>query len=136
VSAAPLRAIATGAAPAAIGPYSQAIAAGPLLFACGQLGADPSTGKIVPGGIEAETEQALRNLAGLLAAAGTGLAAVAKVTIFLADLESFAAMNAVYARHFAAPHPARTTVAVRALPLGAAIEIDAIAYLGMAGATP
>jgi 2-iminobutanoate/2-iminopropanoate deaminase len=122
------RAIVTAEAPAAIGPYSQAIAAGPLLFACGQLGVDPATGQLVAGGIEAETEQALRNLARLLAAAGTGLGAVAKVTVYLADMGLFAAMNAVYARHFAAPFPARTTVAVKALPLGAAVEIDATAY--------
>lgn len=114
-------------APAAVGPYSQAIAAGELVFCSGQIGIDPATGALVEGGVEAEAERALRNLAAVLDAAGLGLADVAKATIFLADIADFAAVNAVYARFMPDPPPARTTVAVAGLPRGARVEIEAIA---------
>ena len=112
-------------APAAVGPYSQAIAAGELVFCSGQIGIDPATGALVEGGVEAEAERALRNLAAVLDAAGLGLADVAKATIFLADIADFAAVNAVYARFMPDPPPARTTVAVAGLPRGARVEIEA-----------
>ena len=114
-------------APAAVGPYSQAIAAGELVFCSGQIGIDPATGALVEGGVEAEAERALRNLAAVLDAAGLGLADVAKATIFLADIADFPAVNAVYARFMPDPPPARTTVAVAGLPRGARVEIEAIA---------
>jgi 2-iminobutanoate/2-iminopropanoate deaminase len=114
-------------APAAVGPYSQAIAAGELVFCSGQIGIDPATGALVEGGVEAEAERALRNLAAVLDAAGLGLADVAKATIFLTDIADFAAVNAVYARFMPDPPPARTTVAVAGLPRGARVEIEAIA---------
>lgn len=119
--------VSTTMAPAAVGPYSQAIAAGDLLFCSGQIALDPSTGVLVEGGVEAEAERALRNLAAVLDAAGLGLADVAKATIFLTDIADFAAVNAVYARFMPDPPPARTTVAVAALPRGARVEIEAIA---------
>lgn len=114
-------------APAAVGPYSQAIAAGDLVFCSGQIGIDPATGALVDGGVEAEAERALRNLAAVLDAAGLGLADVAKATIFLTDIADFGAVNAVYARFMPDPPPARTTVAVAGLPRGARVEIEAIA---------
>ena len=116
----------TDAAPAAIGPYSQAIAAGEHVYCSGQIALDPSSGTI-PAGIEAQTDRALRNLAAVLAAAGCSLADVVKTTVFLTDLGEFPAMNAVYERYFPAPHPARSTVEVSALPRGGVVEIDAIA---------
>ncbi|HWP62709.1 MAG TPA: RidA family protein [Candidatus Binatia bacterium] len=119
--------VSTTTAPAAVGPYSQAIAAGDLVFCSGQIGLDPATGELVEGGVEAEAERALRNLAAVLDAAGLGLADIAKVTIFLADIADFAAVNAVYARFMPDPPPARTTVAVAGLPRGARVEIEAIA---------
>jgi 2-iminobutanoate/2-iminopropanoate deaminase len=121
------RAISTSGAPAAIGPYSQAIASGELVFCSGQVGLDPATGELVPGGIEAEAERALRNLEAVLDAAGLGFADVTKTTIFLADIGDFAAVNTVYGRHVPDPPPARSTFAVAALPKGARIEIEAIA---------
>lgn len=114
-------------APAAVGPYSQAIAVGDLVFCSGQIGIDPATGALVDGGVEAEAERALRNLAAVLDAAGLGLADVAKATIFLADIADFGVVNAVYARFMPDPPPARTTVAVAGLPRGARVEIEAIA---------
>ena len=114
-------------APRALGPYAQAVAAGDLVFCSGQVGLDPVSGRLVTGGIEAETARACENLAAVLAAAGLGLADVVKTTVYLADLAEFAAMNAVYASHFPAPHPARATVQVAALPAGARVEIEAIA---------
>ncbi|HXG40825.1 MAG TPA: RidA family protein [Candidatus Limnocylindrales bacterium] len=120
------REIKTTGAPAAVGPYSQAIEAGDLVFCSGQLGIDPATGELVEG-IEAQTERALRNLAAVLDAAGLTLADVAKTTIFLADIADFARVNEVYARHMADPPPARSTFAVGALPRGGLIEIEAIA---------
>jgi len=116
-------------APKAIGPYSVAIRIGDLVFTSGQIGLDPGTGVLVPGGVEAETRQALTNLAHVLADAGSGLSRVVKTTVFLRDMADFAAMNAVYAEFFPENPPARSTVAVAALPKGAAVEIEAIACL-------
>jgi 2-iminobutanoate/2-iminopropanoate deaminase len=121
------QAIGTSGAPAAIGPYSQAIAAGDLVFCSGQVGLDPSTGELVPGGVEAEAERALRNLAAVLDAAGLGYADVVKTTIFLADIADFTAVNTVYGRHMPDPPPARSTVGVAGLPRGARVEIEAVA---------
>ncbi len=121
------RPISTNAAPAAIGPYSQAIASGDIVFCSGQIGLDPATGDLVPGGIEAQTERAIRNLGAVLDAAGLGYAHVVKSTVYLADLEEFGAMNGIYARFFTDPWPARATVGVAALPRDARIEIDAVA---------
>jgi 2-iminobutanoate/2-iminopropanoate deaminase len=120
-------AIATSGAPAAIGPYSQAIRNRDLLFCSGQLGLDPVTGELVAGGTAAQAERALRNLGAVLDAAGFNYADVAKVTIFLADMADFGAVNAVYTRYFSQPAPARSTVAVRTLPKDALIELEAIA---------
>lgn len=119
-------AIRTDAAPPALGPYSQAIVAGGLVFTAGQLGGDPRSGQL-PDGIEAQTLQALRNIASVLEAAGVGWEDVVKTTVFLADMSDFAAFNAVYAEVLAEPFPARSTVEASALPKGARIEIDAIA---------
>ena len=118
--------IATSSAPAAIGPYSQAVAVDGLLYTSGQLGVDPATGKLVEG-IEAQAERALTNLEAVLAAAGMTTADVVKTSVFLSDLANFGAMNAIYAGHFSAPAPARSTFQVAALPLGALIEIEAVA---------
>jgi 2-iminobutanoate/2-iminopropanoate deaminase len=121
------RAVETPAAPRALGPYSQGVAAGELGFCAGQVGLDPATGKLVPGGIAAETARVLENLGAVLAAAGLSLADVVKTTVFLADLAEFGAMNEVYGRHFTPPYPARATLQVAALPAGARVEIEAIA---------
>jgi len=121
--------IASGQAPAAVGPYSQAIRAGNLLFLSGQLGLDPATGALAGPGVADEARQALRNLAAVLAAAGTGMDAIAKATVYLTDMADFAAVNAVYAEFFAAPFPARACVAVAALPKGGRVEVEAIAVL-------
>ena len=123
------RPVTTAGAPAAIGPYSQAICVDGFAFCSGQLGLDPATGELVEG-IEAQTERALRNLAAVLDAAGMTLADVVKTTIFLADIDDFSAVNAVYARHMPDPAPARSTFAVGALPKGGLIEIEAIAHRG------
>ena len=112
--------IATTSAPAAIGPYSQAVAVDGLLYTSGQLGVDPATGKLLEG-IEAQAERALTNLEAVLAAAGMTTADVVKTSVFLSDLANFGAMNAIYASHFSAPAPARSTFQVAALPLGALI---------------
>jgi 2-iminobutanoate/2-iminopropanoate deaminase len=123
-----VREVRTDAAPKPVGPYSQAIVHGGLVFASGQVPLDPSTGKLVEGEIEAETEQVLENLAAVLEAAGSSLARVLRTTVYLTDLSLFARMNAVYAKHFTGdPKPARSTVQAAALPLGARIEIDVIA---------
>jgi len=115
-------------APAPVGPYSQAVAHAGLVFASGQTSLNPRTGKLVPGEIEAQTERVIANLAAVLEAAGSSLARVVKTTVYVTDLALFARINAVYARHFTGDvPPARATVQVSALPLGAAIEIDAIA---------
>jgi 2-iminobutanoate/2-iminopropanoate deaminase len=121
------RVVSTTAAPAAIGPYSQAICAGELVFCSGQIPLDPRTGTLRGGSAGDQTRLVLENLRAVLAAAGCGLADVVKTTIFLADLATFGEVNAVYAEFFPAEPPARSTVEVRALPRGAAVEIDAIA---------
>jgi 2-iminobutanoate/2-iminopropanoate deaminase len=123
------RPIETEGAPRPSGPYSQAVQvrATELVFTAGMVGNDPKTGKLVPGGIEAETERAMDNLEAVLAAAGLGFSAVAKTTVYLIDLAEFPAMNAVYARRLAAHRPARSTVGVAELPLGAKVEIDMLA---------
>lgn len=118
----------TVAAPEAIGPYAQAIAAGGYVFTSGQIGLDPSNGQLVDGGVDAQTRQVMANLAAVLAAAGLTFADVVKTTIFLIDMNDFAAVNAVYGESFEdAPKPARSTVAVAALPRGARVEIEAVA---------
>ena len=119
-------AISTGGAPAAIGPYSQAVDADGLVFCSGQLGLDPASGELLEG-VEAQAGRALRNLAAVLDAAGLAWADVAKTTIFLADIGDFAAVNAVYAAVMPDPPPARSTIGVAALPKGARVEIEAIA---------
>ncbi len=116
-------------APAAIGPYSVAIRAGQFVYTAGQIGIDPATGKIVSGGVEAETRQALTNLKHVLEAAGSGLGSVVKTTVFLRDMEDFARMNAVYAEFFTEAYPARSAVQAAALPKGAAVEIEAVALV-------
>ena len=121
------RVIRTERAPAAIGPYSQAIVAGGFLFASGQVALDPATGQLVPGDVGAQTERALRNLQGVLEKAGCSLGDVVRTTVYLRDMADFAAMNAVYARFFPGAPPARSTVAVAGLPRDARVEIDAIA---------
>jgi 2-iminobutanoate/2-iminopropanoate deaminase len=121
------RSIQTRKAPTAIGPYSQAIASRGIVFCAGQIGLDPATAMLVDGGIEAETRQALANIREVLGAADLGLEDVVKATIFLVDLTDYEIVNRVYGEHFNAPFPARSTVAVAALPRGARIEIEAIA---------
>ncbi len=120
-------ALATTNAPAAIGPYSQAIAAGGFLFCSGQLGLDPATGAFVEGGVAAQAERALLNLGSVLEVAGLTFADVVKTTIFLADMADFATVNAIYGRFMTDPPPARSTVAVAALPKAGLIEIEATA---------
>ncbi len=121
--------VTTDQAPKAIGPYSQAQRFGPFVYTAGQLGLDPATGAIVPGGIEAETRQVWANLAAVLAAAGSSVAQVIKTTVFMTDLSEFAAMNAVYAEQFSGDFPARSTVQVAALPKGGRVEIEVIAVM-------
>ncbi|MEQ1614607.1 MAG: Rid family detoxifying hydrolase [Hyphomicrobiaceae bacterium] len=110
-----------------VGPFSQGVWAGNMLFASGQIGQDPASGAIVAGGIEAETHQAFENVRRVLVAADLGFEHVIKAHVFLADMNDFAVMNAIYAKMFAAPFPARTTVEVAKLPLNARVEIDVIA---------
>ena len=119
----------TDSAPAAIGPYSQAIQIGDLLFVSGQVPIDPSTGAIVEGDIKAQSQQSLNNLKAILNAAGTNMGAVVKTTVFLADMNDFVAMNKVYAQFFQAPYPARSAVQVARLPKDVKVEIEAIAQL-------
>ena len=119
--------VATEAAPQAIGPYSQAVSIGDFVFTSGQIPIDPQTGVFVEGGIAEQTEQVLRNLAEVLRAAGMSLEAVVKTTVFLADMNDFAAMNEVYARYFSNEPPARSTVQAARLPRDARVEIDVIA---------
>lgn len=121
------QAIETSNAPAAVGPYSQAIVAGGLVFCSGQGAIDPQTQEVQRGSIEAETERTLRNLGAVLEAAGCTFADVLKTTVFLVDMNDFGAMNGVYASFFPDPPPARTTVQVAALPKGFKVEIEAIA---------
>lgn len=117
----------TAGAPAAIGPYSQATITGNLVYTAGQIALDPSTMEVVTGGVPEQTERVMQNLAAILEAAGTSLQRVVKTTVFLVDMNDFAAMNEVYARHFGAHRPARSTVAVVGLPKGVRVEIEAIA---------
>jgi len=124
------QAISTTSAPAAVGPYSQGIALDGLVFCSGQIGLDPASGVLVDGGVEAQAERALQNLSAVLDAAGCTFADVVKTTVFLAEIDDFAAVNAVYARFMPDPPPARSTFAVGALPKGARIEIEAIAAKG------
>lgn len=121
------RAVSTNAAPGAVGPYSQAIMTDDLVFCSGQVGLDPATGELIPGGVEAETERVIRNLEAILDAAGCTLADVVKTTCFLADISDFATFNGVYARYWPDPPPARSTFGVAALPRGARVEIEAVA---------
>ncbi len=122
-----MKAISTADAPAAIGPYSQAIRACDLVFLSGQVPIDPATGELVEGDIAVQTERVLDNLGAVLAAAGCGFGDVVKTTIYLVDLGDFQAVNQTYAKRFTAAPPARATVQVSALPKGARVEIDAIA---------
>lgn len=122
--------ILTSRAPAPVGPYSQAIRVDGFIFCSGQIGLDPKTGKIVEGGVAEQARQVLDNLAAVLASADLTLEAVVKTTIFLVDIADFAAVNAVYAERVGTPPPARSTIAVAALPLGARVEIEAIAAAG------
>ena len=114
-------------APAALGPYSAAIKVGELIFTSGQIPADPATGELAPGGIAQQTEQSLKNLSAVLEAAGSGLDKVIKTTCFLTDMADFAAFNAAYGKYFSDHKPARSTVAVKALPKGALVEIECVA---------
>lgn len=120
--------ISTSEAPAAIGPYSQALRAGRFVFCSGQLGMDPASGELAAG-TAAQAERALANVRAVLAAAGAVMDDVVRTTIFLADMSDFASVNEVYARHFRAPFPARSTVAVAALPRGGRVEIEVTALL-------
>jgi 2-iminobutanoate/2-iminopropanoate deaminase len=117
-------------APAAIGPYSQAVRTGGLLFISGQIPLDPESGEVVNGDVSAQTHRVMRSLGAILEAAGAGFDDVVRTTIFLTDLGDFARVNEVYGSYFTAPAPTRATVQVAALPKGVSVEIDAIAHLG------
>ncbi|MDX6385267.1 MAG: 2-iminobutanoate/2-iminopropanoate deaminase [Blastocatellia bacterium] len=121
--------ITTDRAPQAIGPYSQAVRAGDLIFASGQIPIDPATGEFVAGGVAEQTEQVLRNLSAVMDAAGVGMNQVVKTTVFLADMNDFVAMNEVYGRYFGEAPPARATVQAARLPRDARVEIEAIAVV-------
>ncbi len=125
-----LERIQTDRAPAAIGPYSQAIVHGGLVFTAGQIPLDPATGALVEGDIAAQTDRVLRNLAAVLESAGASLATVLKTTVFLRDMDDFSAMNEVYGSFFADHRPARSTVQVARLPRDAAVEIEVVAAVG------
>ena len=122
-----MKSIHTNQAPAAIGPYSQAIEANGMIFASGQIPIDPATGQFVEGGIQEQTRQALTNARNILQAAGTDMENVIKTTVYLGDINNFAAMNEVYAQFFTEPFPARSAVAVKDLPKGALVEIEVLA---------
>jgi len=124
------RIVKTEGAPGAIGPYSQAVVAGGFVYASGQIPIDPATGQFVEGGVREQTEQVLRNLSKVLEAAGSSLARVVKTTVFLADMNDFAAMNETYAGFFAEEPPARSTVQAARLPRDARVEIDVVALAG------
>jgi 2-iminobutanoate/2-iminopropanoate deaminase len=119
--------VSTGGAPKAIGPYSQGIIAGGLIFTAGQIAIDPASGEVVPGGAAEQTARVMQNLTAILRAAGSGLDRVVKTTVFLTDMADFAAMNEVYGKAFGNHRPARSTVAVANLPKGVKVEIEAIA---------
>lgn len=123
------QAVSSPGAPAAIGPYSAAVRVGNLLYLSGSIPLDPATGEIVPGDITAQTTRAMENIAALLDAAGAGFDKVVKTTVFLADMNEFAAMNTVYATYFSAPYPARSTVQVARLPRDVRVEIEVVAVL-------
>ena len=123
----PRDAVTSDKLPPVVGPFSPGVRAGELIFLSGQIGTDPSTGRLVGGGVAEQTEQAIHNLAAVLEAAGRTLNDVVRVGVYLTEMGNFAAMNEVYAHHFSQPFPARTTIGVAALPLGAAVEIDMVA---------
>lgn len=125
-----MKAISTKKAPAAIGPYSQAIQVGNLVYTSGQIPIDPATGAFVEGGIKEQTRQSLTNIRAILEEAGLNMGNVVKTTVFMADMNDFADMNSVYAEFFAEPYPARSAVAVKTLPKGALVEIEVIAEKG------
>jgi 2-iminobutanoate/2-iminopropanoate deaminase len=122
-----LHPVSTDKAPKAIGPYSQAVVADSVVYTAGQVALDPASGELVGTSVAEQTEQVLKNLAAVLAASGSSLGQVLKTTVYLADMADFAAMNEVYARHFGAHKPARSTVQAAGLPKGARVEIDAVA---------
>ena len=122
-----MKAVHTTQAPAAIGPYSQAIEVNGFVFASGQIPIDPATGEFVEGGIQEQTRQALTNASNILKQAGTDLAHVVKTTVFLSSIADFAAMNEIYAQFFTEPYPARGAVAVKDLPKGALVEVEVLA---------
>jgi 2-iminobutanoate/2-iminopropanoate deaminase len=124
-----MRSVSTPAAPAAIGPYSQAIVAGGFVFTAGQIALDPATTQLVEGDVAAQTARVFANLRAVLEAAGSGLDRVVKATVFLADMADFPAMNEVYEREFAGHRPARSTVAAKTLPRNARVEIDLVAVV-------
>jgi len=119
----------TEAAPLPIGPYEQAVVAGSFVFLSGQLGFDPATGKMVPGGIVEQTTRVLENMKAVLEASGSSLAKVLRVGVYLADMNDFAAMNEIYSKYMGDAKPARSAIAVRALPAGALVEMDAVALV-------
>jgi 2-iminobutanoate/2-iminopropanoate deaminase len=121
--------ITTKNAPAPVGPYSQAVRVGNFIYTAGQVGISPATGKLVEGGVEAQAQQVMQNLVSILEATGTSLTNVVKTTIFLTNLSDFAAVNKIYGGFFTAAPPARTTVQVTGLPLGALVEIEAVAVV-------
>ena len=125
-----MKTIHTNNAPAAIGPYSQAIEVNGFIFASGQIPIDPSTGNFVEGGIKEQTKQAITNAKNILKEAGTDLAHVVKTTVYMANMADFAAMNEIYATFFQQPFPARSAVAVKDLPKGALVEVEVLAYKG------
>lgn len=124
-----MKAISTKQAPAAIGPYSQAVQVGNLLFTSGQIPINPATGVFAEGGIKEQTRQSLLNVKAILQEAGLSMSDVVKTTVFMADMSDFADMNSVYAEFFTEPYPARSAVAVKALPKGAMVEIEVVAAL-------
>jgi 2-iminobutanoate/2-iminopropanoate deaminase len=125
------REVKSSGAPAPVGPYSQAIIAGDLVFCSGQIPLDPATGQLVTGDIEVQAERVLQNIRAVLEEAGTSLAHVVKATVFLVDLADFPRMNAVYAKHFTSdPKPARSTIQVAKLPANSSIEIEVVAFAG------
>ena len=125
-----MKTIHTDAAPAAVGPYSQAVVAGGVLYCSGQIPLDPKSGEIVEGGVPAQTTQVLENLKAVIREAGGDLSKVAKITIYITDMAQFAAVNEVYASYFSEPYPARACVEVCKLPKGVEVEMDAIVFLG------
>ncbi len=124
-----MRAVHTDGAPAALGPYSQAIVAGGFVYTAGQIPLDPDSGELVEGGVEVQAERVLENLGAILTAAGSSFSRVVKTTVFLSDMDDYAAVNEVYARYFRKPYPARSAVEVARLPRGVRLEIEAVARI-------